>query len=183
MHDEFSQNTGPTCDGMTTRELSRQREIGMSMSFAAGSLALTSPTLATARGLKASEAVYGESSHGSFAFYDLESSSWKTWQRCLLSGLVTFSGNWPAWGSMRNGVVFRRVPWVRHTCGTACSSLPTLTVVSCEHPGRQKLKAGQQTCISMELAKRDGWRPGGQYNPSHAAWFMGFPESWTDLGG
>ena len=127
------------------------------------------------------EAGFGESLPASFAYFDRDSSLWKTRQRSFIEGWETFSATWPEWGLMLNGECFGRVPLVLHTCEPGCSSLPTLTVVSCEHPGRRKIKSGQQDCISGALHRRDRWEIGGQYSPSHAAWFMGFPDSWTDL--
>lgn len=40
----------------------------------------------------------------SFAWWDPDSCSWRTWQRSLMTGEpVEFSGTWPKWGMMRNG--------------------------------------------------------------------------------
>ncbi len=83
---------------------------GQSMSFAEVFRARTSPTPALGLGLKESEAVYGPSSIGSFAFFGLEASSWKTWQRSFLEGLEPFSGTWPRAGTTRNGIAFPRQP-------------------------------------------------------------------------
>ena len=40
---------------------------------------------------------------GSFAWYDPDTSLWRTWQRCLTGGLMKFSGRWPKAGMMQNG--------------------------------------------------------------------------------
>lgn len=78
--------------------------------------------------------------------------------------------------------VCRLRPSVRRTFGSGSGLLPTLTKVSAEHPGRQVVKVGQQDCVSAALSRRDTWLHGGQLNPSHAAWFMGYPESWISCG-
>lgn len=155
---------------------------GESTSFAEGSRARTLAKLAQSVGLPDSEADYGAKCTESLTYFDLASRSWRTSQRCLIEGMSRFSETWPRAGLMVNGKCYRRVPSVRHTHGKGCSTFSTLTVVSCEHPGRRKIKPHQQSCISAELASRDGWTAGGQLNPNHAAWFMGFPQSWTDLG-
>ena len=74
-----------------------------------------------ALGLMASEAAYGPSMHGSFAFFDLESCSWKTWQRSLDGGLIEFLETWPRAGTTLNGIAFRREPLAPRTSGTGCS--------------------------------------------------------------
>jgi hypothetical protein len=50
----------------------------------------------------------------------------------------------------------------------------TPTRSSMEHPGRVKLKPGQQVGLSMQV--------GGALNPPWVEWLMGFPLGWTDLG-
>ena len=151
------------------------------MSSAAGSPARTSVLPDAGPESTANDPGCGESSPGSFVWFDPDSSSWKTFQRCFFEGWVTFSGTWPASGLMLNGVCFPRVPLVRHTHERECFSLPTLIVATCEHPGRIKQKPHQQTFLTIVLASRDNWQDGGQLNPNHAAWLMGFPVSWTDL--
>lgn len=123
----------------------------------------------------------GASLPESLANYDPATSSWKTSQICLTGELAEYSATLPRSGTMRNGKLYRRAPLVRHIHVSACSLLPTLTVASCEHPGRIKIKPDQQDCLSAAVARRDGHRLGGQLNPAWTAWFMGFPASWTDL--
>ena len=47
---------------------------------------------------------FGASTHGSFAYFDRASSSWRTCQRCLVEGSDEFSETWPRAGTMRNGI-------------------------------------------------------------------------------
>ena len=67
----------------------------------------------------------GPSSHGSFAYYDLASSSWRTLQGSLLEEWATFSETWPRAGTTRNGIASRRQPSVPLTSVTGHSSWPT----------------------------------------------------------
>jgi len=52
---------------------------------------------------------------GSLARFDPASSSWKTPQCSLLGDSDEFSGTWPRWGSMRNGVCWARTTLVPPT--------------------------------------------------------------------
>ena len=138
--------------------------------------------------LKALEAGYGRKSFDLLANYDPSSSLWKTSQTCLPvhlndqdGGLAEFSETWPRSGMMRSGIAYRLPPLAPLTTEIDCGLLPTLTVVSAEHPGRQKLKKGQQVCLSMILSGLHGWKIGAQLSPMWVARFMGFPALWTVL--
>ena len=48
---------------------------------------------------------------GSFASYDPESSSWRTFQRSILGGWVPYSGRWPLSGMLRGGEVCEHQRW------------------------------------------------------------------------
>jgi len=181
MRNELSQSIGPTCDDTTTCELGRSPIPSGSTSSAAGFPVKTLVTPEPNVDLKALAPVFGGTCTESFAIFNRDSQSWRTSQRCWIEGTQKFSETWPRAGSMVNGKCYRRVPLVPHIHAKECSMFSTLTVVSCEHPGRQVVKPHQQSCLSAELAVRDKWRRGGQLNPNHAAWFMGFPASWTDL--
>ncbi len=168
--------------GMTCEPLTDAHGVESWISSLAVSRAKTSVRLARATDSMENEAGSGPKWPGSLAKFDQNTHSWRTAQQSLFGGLEEFSEIWPKWGSMRNGECFRRAPRVRHTHEKGCFVHSTLTVVSCEHPGRQRVKPHQQSCISAELAVRDNWRIGGQYSPSHAAWFMGMPDLWTSFG-
>ncbi len=123
--DESSQNTGPTSsDGMTCGR-SRKAKSKDRMLSREGSRAKTSATPENALGLKASEAVYGPSSIGSFAFFDLDSFSWRTWQRCLDGELSEFLETWPNAGMTRNGIAFPLPPSVPFISGIGSFFWPT----------------------------------------------------------
>lgn len=152
------------------------------MSCLAASRAKTSAQPATAMDSTASDRDSGEKCGESWAKWDRDSCSWRTAQLSLFGGLEPCSAIWPRWGMMRAGECWALATPAHLTKENASGSLPTLTVVSCEHPGRRKIKPHQQTCISAVLAARDNWQVGGQYSPSHAAWLMGWPDSWTNCG-
>lgn len=67
----------------------------------------------------------GPSTSASFAWFDRDTSSWKTWQRSLFGGWDEFSETWPHAGSMRSGTCCRRVPLVPRTAGKGSGLLPT----------------------------------------------------------
>ena len=54
----------------------------------------------------------------SFAWYDRDSSSWKTFQRSLLTDWASFSGKWPRSGMTVNGVAYALQMWAPATCVT-----------------------------------------------------------------
>ncbi len=67
----------------------------------------------------------GPSSPGSFASYDPDTRSWRTYQACLFEGLATFSETWPKQGTMRNGVCSERTTWVPPIAESESSLWPT----------------------------------------------------------
>lgn len=65
----------------------------------------------------------GTNSRASFANWSPDSSSWRTYQRCLLEGWTPYSEPWPRSGTMRNGRAFERPTWALVTDEKECSSL------------------------------------------------------------
>lgn len=63
-----------------------------------------------------------------FAWYDRSSSSWKTWQRCLVGEWALFSGTWPKAGMIVNGIAYRRQTLARRISENEYTLLPTITV-------------------------------------------------------
>lgn len=57
----------------------------------------------------------------SFAKWDRDTLSWKTFQRSLLEEWETFSDHFPRSGSMLSGKLYRRNQWERVTVETECS--------------------------------------------------------------
>lgn len=167
--------------GVTCKPLTADRGEELLRLYRAGFLARTSAAQAKAPALTVNAAGSGEKWHGSLAKFDPITSLWRTAQCSLFEDSEPCLETWPRWGFMLHGECWQLPNLAPRTAANESGLLPTPTLISCEHPGRQKIKPGQQTCISAELAKRDGWAPGGKWSPSHAAWLMGWPESWTSL--
>lgn len=60
----------------------------------------------------------------SFAWWDRNTSCWRTSQRSLIEGWTSFSENWPKQGMTRNGLAYRRRLWAPATSETAGGALP-----------------------------------------------------------
>lgn len=73
----------------------------------------------------ASAAASGPSMPDLLARYDPSTSSWRTWQLCLVEGLETFSATWPRSGMMRSGIAYQLPPLVPLTDATASGYWPT----------------------------------------------------------
>lgn len=73
----------------------------------------------------ASGQAFGPSLPGSFAYFDRDTSSWKTSGLFLFEELTAYSGTWPKRGTMRSGSVFALPTLARPTAESGCSSWPT----------------------------------------------------------
>lgn len=74
---------------------------------------------------------YSTKSCESFAKWDRDSLSWKTFQRSLLEEWETYSEPYPRSGSMQNGKLYRRNQWERDTVATEYSlsvGIPTASM-------------------------------------------------------
>ncbi len=69
--------------------------------------------------------VSGTNTRASFAKYDHESSSWKTYQRSLFGGSESFLGIWPKQGMIRNGCAFALVTSAHLIAESGSSLWPT----------------------------------------------------------
>ena len=181
MRDEFSKNTGlMSGDGMMSEPFLLQENGGL-ISSAADSPARISAL--PDRGLESmgSDRGCGVSSRESLAFFDLATSSWKTWQTCLFGGLIEFSGTYPCSGTMQNGRLYRRAQWVRHTCVRECSFIPTPTALLGRKGwgiGAVRIGKGRRY---PEQTIRNALKIGEKPSPVQIEIAMGFPAGWTDL--
>lgn len=128
MQDVSLQNTGPTFLDGTTFELSLPLVTGASTLLQAGSPARTSAMQDGEKELKEPNPVCGQNSIGSFAFYDRNTCSWRTWQLCLDGELEEWSATWPNAGMTRNGIAFPVPPSVPFISGIGSFFWPTPTV-------------------------------------------------------
>ncbi len=82
---------------------------------------------------KKPDQVYFTNSSESYAWYDQNTSSWKTWQRSLLTDWTSFSENFPKQGTMQNGQLYQQVHWELATKEADGGSLPTPTREAAHH--------------------------------------------------
>lgn len=150
----------------------------------------------------------GPTSPRQFAFYDRDSSCWRTWPAISLWGSETYSATWPKRGMTRSGAAFE-LPTPAHPIdGSACSLLPTPTAR--DHKGRNQ--RDDATCLPGAVAtlptgdRATAWgryepairrwehvlgRPAPaptddrrRLNPRFVEWMMGLPDGWvTDVPG
>ena len=81
---------------------------------------------------KKPDQVYFTNSSESYAWYDPDTLSWKTWQRSLIEGWTSFSGNFPKQGMMQNGQLYQQVLWEPVISDQDGGSLPTPTASDVE---------------------------------------------------
>lgn len=125
MRDESSQDTGLASHVSTTCEtLEPQPSRPWTSSVAASPVRTSAPRESVPASME-NEAGFGPNSTASFASFDLDTSSWKTSQRCLLEGLDAYSGTWPRAGMTRNGIAYQRQPSAPLTDVTGYFWLPT----------------------------------------------------------
>ena len=90
----------------------------------------TYPPLARVQGWRVSAPGCFSRWPASFASYDPASSSWRTFQRSLLRGWMSYSGRWPLSGMMRAGEVCEHRRWAHRTAesgGSVSRGWPTMT--------------------------------------------------------
>tara|TARA_R100001440_G_scaffold74512_1_gene100094 strand:+ start:80 stop:847 length:768 start_codon:yes stop_codon:yes gene_type:complete len=78
---------------------------------------------------KKPDQVYFTNSSESYAWYDQNTLSWKTWQRSLIEGWTSFSGNFTKQGMMQNGQLYQQVLWEPVIKEADGGSLPTPTTM------------------------------------------------------
>ena len=151
------------------------------------------------QGLKGNEAGCGRSLLGSLARYDHDSCSWKTPQCSLLGGSDTFSGTWPRWGTMHDGVCWgqsTRAPLTRErdfglwptpttrdrgkdapnrkgspSLAVAARTWMTPMASDWKNRGTKEYRKGREVQLQTQV--------GGQLNPDWVEWLMGWPIGWT----
>lgn len=190
MLDGYSQNTGPTSDdGMTSGRSRRNQSLnGKSTALLAVSRVKTSALQEQEQVSTASEADCSSNSCESFAFYDRDSSSWRTWQTSLFGGWVEFSESWPRAGTMRNGIACQRQPLAPTTRETGFLLLRTpnqrdgrsFYVISQESARKRIQHGGRQLHWIHQLIEQSGLKR-GYANPRFSEALMGFPRNWLNI--
>ena len=164
--------------------------------FAGDFLANQSQIVDTAKGSQRLQSlVCGMNSTESFAYYDRDTSSWKTSQQSFLEDLESFSETWPRQGITVNGVAYQRRMLEPVTRETGFGLLPTVRASepgSTSHGYGDNLKEGicKQMCIPTKkyplhgethLTSSKEIGENGVLNPSFVELLMGFPLGWTEL--
>ena len=108
--------------------------------FAADSLAKTSAKPGKAPAWLARDRACSTNCSESFAWWDRNTSSWKTSQRSLTEEWTTFSERWPRQGMTRNGRAYRQRLWVPAISVIGGGALPTPKAGDGER-GRDKARA------------------------------------------
>jgi hypothetical protein len=75
--------------------------------------------------LQARGAGFGANTRDSLAWFNRDTSSWKTFQRCLVEDWTPYSETWPRSGMTRNGIAYRLPTLVPLTVETESGSFPT----------------------------------------------------------
>lgn len=125
----------------------------------------------------------GENSTELYATYDRDSRWWKTSQLYLFEDFSKSLEICPKSGSMRNGQIFLRAPWVRHTCADECSLWPTPTASMDGRgfgiPLHNRTGRFRQSIVLrvQELVGKHGWR----IHPHFTETLMGFPTGWSEI--
>jgi len=127
------------------------------------------------------EAVFGLSTSESLAYYDQNTSSWKTSQLSLDGESTEFSGTWPRSGMVRSGKLFMRPTLGCLIVENESALLPTPTRSFGVNARGWGLSQTGRLRYSEQVEKNAlqfGYRP----PITLLEWMMGFPENYTDLG-
>ena len=155
---------------------------------------------------KKPDQVYFTNSSESYAWYDPDTSSWKTWQRSLIEGWTSFSGNFTKQGMMQNGQLYQQVLWEPVISEADGGSLPTPTAADVEggvardvqykngnyfRENKQGVRWGVKLRDAVlgyivkngEQLKTNSTQTGKDtnLNPHFVEEMMGYPIGWTDL--
>ena len=123
---------------------------------------------------------------GSFAWYDQNSSLWRTWQLCLTGGLMKYLDRWPKAGMMQNGKSYTRTGLGDGIDERDYSLLPTPRASDW-----YSIVFSKETVIKSAMKESFGDThllyilnildvPFQKY-PIIIEKMMGYPEGWTDL--
>ena len=186
---ESSPSIGLTSRDMETFEPLTGQLFPEWKSCAAGSLAKISALPESELGSMGNAQDSGVNTSEPFAHFDPDTSSWKTYQVCLLTNTWdVFSETWPRSGMTQNGQCFLRAPLVRHICGKGCSLWPTPTASAFKQDvndsgeyAQRRAKSGQQITIALAVKLMGNQSVCGNLNPQFLEWLMGYPIGWTAL--
>jgi len=167
--------------GMTFRPLTEDHGEDLLTWYREASLAKTSAAQGKAQASPASDPECGGTWRGSLARYDRDTSSWRIAQGSFFEECNTYSGTFPRWGTIRNGVLLARGTPVLPTNekGSGYWLTPRASDMGKGEKQSTFLKRmGDRTdrCFQSLPAQL-----GGRPNPTWVEWLMGWPLYWTSL--
>jgi len=156
------------------------------------------------QGLKTSD-TSGKSSSVSLAKWDRTTSSWRTSRGLFDREPPTFSGDWPRWGSMRNGDCFPQAELAQLIDGNASSCWPTPQAAAGGTSNNGSPRDGKRTeyatkgkpqlpmmaqqwstplspLVPTETGAESLKSTTQRLNPKFVEWLMGLPDGWTSSG-
>lgn len=118
----------------------------------------------------------------SFAWFDLNTGSWRTWQSCLMDTWEVYSKPWPPAGMMQNGIAWQRQALAHPTIADEFTCLPT----PCAQAGTgasRKRYVGSPSFKGMNPAEafRTSLECPTYLNPCLGEILMGLPKDYTAL--
>lgn len=166
--------------GMTSLHLTGSRGADWWIEYLAGFRALESPQKETTnasenpKGSQTPKADCGTINSESLAKWNPGRSEWRTIPTLPSEDSKRYSGSFARWGSMRNGVLYRRSKPALPTNENASGlRLPTPTA----HNAKEGNYPGERRRKSPPLGALFGGKP----NPEYVEWMMGWPIGWTAL--
>ena len=121
----------------------------------------------------------------SLAKYDRDTCTWKIVRSSLLEESTAFSGTWPKWGLMHDGVSYRQHTLALRTNEIESGLWPT--PVKSDYAARRPTKnwKGTSDLPSVVWTRNGGAtnpdKPPAKLNEVWTEWLMGWPLGWTDL--
>ena len=172
--DESLRSTGPTLSGSETSETLEATTSAPSMFSPADFPASPSATRGNGK-RRTMRGGSGRSLRDSFASYDPDTCSWRTYQASLTGQLETYSETWPRAGTTRSGTAYRLPPLVPHISETEFGLLPTPTASDADtHVADDQRFQSLTAYWHRQIGS-------GYLNPRYCEPMMGYPLGWTDL--
>ena len=150
------------------------------MSYAEASLANPYPWQEIEQELPRNpDQVFFTNSCESYAWFDQDSLSWKTWQRSLITDWTSFSESFPKQGTMQNGQLYLRVHWEPVIEEADGGWLPTPTAR--DYKGRTSTKWNEKygPKVIPDVLTQTGDHM--SVSPYFLEEVMGYPIGWTEL--
>lgn len=117
-----------------------------------------------------------------FAWWEQNTSCWKTWQGSFLEGWESFLDSWPPSGVTRNGIAYARQPLAHPTIVPESSFLPTLGAQEGRGSSRQRFKGSKSfRGAKMSEGLRTCHSDQTYTHPNFAEAVFGLPKDYTAL--